>query len=80
MALLDKIQKAKNLAEALANCTVEKYKEYVKCHSLQEDLNKIINDDLMRKNPGELFEEYRTYFATKNLPTKIIDVDMFFYR
>ena len=80
MTLLNKIQKAKNLAEALANCTVEKYKEYVKCHSLQEDLNKIINDDLMRKNPGELFEEYRTYFATKNLPTKIIDTDMAFYR
>ena len=80
MTLLSKIQKAKNLAEALANCTVEKYKEYVKCHSLQEDLNKIINDDLMRKNPGELFEEYRAYFTTKNLPTKIIDTDMIFYR
>ena len=80
MTLLNKIQKAKNLAEALANCTSEKYKEYVKRHSLQEDLNKIVNDDLMRNNPGELFEKYKAYFTTKNLPTKIIDTDMVFYR
>lgn len=80
MSLLDKIEKAKRMAEALANCTIEKHKEFVMNHSFQSDLKKILNDDLMHNNPNNLFEEYKEYFKTKTIPTKIIDTDAVFYR
>lgn len=80
MHLSNKIEKAKRIAEALASCTSEKNKEYVRNYSFQSDLKKIINDDLMYKNPDNLFEEYKEYFKTKELPTKIIDTDAIFYR
>ena len=80
MRISDKVEKAKWMAEALANCTSEKYKEYVRNYSFQSDLIKIVNDDLMYNNPDNLFEEYKEYFRTKDLPTKIIDTDTVFYR
>ncbi|MHC6181064.1 RES family NAD+ phosphorylase [Clostridium sp. JNZ X4-2] len=80
MSLSDKIEKAKRMAEALANCAIEKHKEFVWNHSFQSDLKKIVNDDLMHNNPDNLFEEYKEYFKTKALPTKIIATDTVFYR
>ena len=80
MRLSDKIEKAKIMAEALANCTIEKHKEFVWNYSFQSDLKKIVNDDLMHNNPDTLFEEYKEYFKTKALPTKIIATDTVFYR
>ena len=64
----------------MANCTIEKYKEFVWNYSFQSDLRKIVNDDLIHNNPDNLFEEYKEYFKTKTLPTKIIDTDTVFYR
>lgn len=46
----------------------------------QSDLQKIVNNDLMSNNPDNLFKEYKEYFKTKELPTKIIDTDTVFYR
>ncbi|MCQ4755782.1 RES family NAD+ phosphorylase [Enterocloster bolteae] len=80
MSLSDKIENAKIMAEALANCTIEKHKEFVWNYSFQSDLKKIVNDDLMHNNPDTLFEEYKEYFKTKALPTKIIATDTVFYR
>jgi hypothetical protein len=80
MNLLDKIRKAKNMAEALANCTIEKHQEVVWIYSFQSDLKKIVDDDLMHNNPDYIFEEYKEYFLTKNLPTKTIDTNTVFYR
>lgn len=80
MSLSVKIEKAIRIAEALANCTIEKYKEFVRNHSFQSDLEKILNDDLMHNNPDYLFEEYKEYFKTKTIPTKIIDTNTVFYR
>lgn len=80
MSLSDKIEKAKSMAEALANCTIEKHKEFVWNYSFQSDFKKIINDDLFHNNPDNLFEEYKEYFKTKALPTKIIDTDTVFFR
>ena len=45
------------MAEALANCTIEKHKEFAWNYSFQSDLKKIVNDDLMHNNPDSLFEE-----------------------
>lgn len=80
MSLKDKIEQAKRMAGALAKCTNEKSKEYVWNYSFQADLKKIVNDDLIHNNPDILFEEYKEYFKTKALPTKIIDTDTVFYR
>lgn len=80
MSLSDRIKNAKNMADSLANCTIEKYKEFVWNYSFQSDLRKIVNDDLIHNNPDNLFEEYKEYFKTKTLPTKIIDTDTVFYR
>lgn len=80
MSLSNKIEKAKRMAEALTNCTIEKHKEFVLNYSFQSDLKKIVNDDLMHNNPDNLFEEYKEYFKTKTLPTKMIDTDKVFYR
>lgn len=80
MDLLDKIEVAKRHAEVLASCTIEKHKEIVWNFSFQSSLKDIVNDDLMRKNPDDLFEEYKKYFKAKTLPTKIIDTDTVFYR
>ena len=80
MSLVTRIEIAKNRANALANCTVEKHKEFVWNYSFQSDLKKIINDDLMHSNPDTLFEEYKEYFLTKKLTTKTIDTNTVFYR
>lgn len=80
MTLLEKVEKAKRRAEALANCTIEKHKDYVRGYSLQSELKEIINNDLKYNNPDNLFEEYRQYFKTKSLPTKIINIDEIYYR
>lgn len=80
MNLSDKIEQAKSMADALANCTIEKHKEFVWNFSFQSDLQNIVNNDLMYNNPDNLFEEYKKYFKTKALPTKIINTDTVFYR
>ena len=80
MKLLDKIIKAKNIADALSNCTHEKHKEFIWSCSFQADLEKIVNNDLMHNNPDSLLEEYCEYFKAKSLPTKIINTDAVFYR
>ena len=80
MSLSNKIEQAKRTAELLANYTIEKQKEFVWNHSFQSDLQKIVNNDLMYNNPDNLFEEYKEYFKTKALPTKIIDINTVFYR
>ncbi len=79
MNLLYRIERAKKVANALANCNIE-HKEFVWNYSFQSDLKKIVNDDLMHSNPDDLFEEYKEYFLTKNLPTKTIDTNKVFYR
>lgn len=80
MNLSDRIEKAKNMADALSNCTLTEHKAFVWNYSFQSDLKKIVNDDLTYNNPDSLFEQYREYFKTKTLPTKIIDTDTVFYR
>ncbi len=80
MNLSDKIEKAKRRAQLLTNYALEKDKKFVCNYSFQSDLKKIVNDDLMHNNPDNLFEEYKEYFKTKTLPTKIIDTDTVFYR
>lgn len=80
MVLADKINKAKNMADALANCTIEKYKEFVWKNSFQSDLENIVNDDLMHNNPDSLFKEYMEYFKTKALPTRLVDTETVYYR
>lgn len=78
--LNNKIEKAKRMADGLANCTIENYKDFVWNHSFQSDLIEIVNDDLMHNNPENLFEEYKEYFKIKELPTKTIDTNTVFYR
>jgi hypothetical protein len=68
------------MADVLANCTIETHQEFVWIYSFQSDLKKIVNDDLMNNNPDYLFEEYKEYFLTKNLPTKTIDANTVCYR
>lgn len=80
MNLSDKIEKVKRMADALVNYTEEQHKEFVWKYSFQSDLKKIVNDDLMNNNPDNLFEEYKEYFKTKKLPSKIIDTDKVYYR
>jgi len=80
MNLSDKIEKAKRMADALVNCTDEQHKEFVWKYSFQSDLKKIVNDDLMNNNPDNLFEDYKEYFRSKKLPSKIIDTDKVYYR
>lgn len=81
MNLSDKIEQAQRMADVLANYnTIEKQKEFVWNHSFQSNLQEIVNNDLMYNNPDNLFEEYKEYFKTKALPTKIIDTDTVFYR
>lgn len=80
MNLSDRIEKAKNMADALSNCTPAEHKAFVWNYSFQSDLKKIVNDDLTYNNPDSLFEQYREYFKTKALPTKIIDTNTVFYR
>ena len=80
MNLSGKIQQAKNMADALTNTTIEKYKKFVWNYSFQLDLHKIVNNDLLHNNPDNLFEEYAEYFKAKALPTKIIDPTTIFYR
>lgn len=80
MRLLDKVKNAKRMADAFANVTIEKYREFIWKHSFQSDLEKIVNDDLMHNNPDSLFEEYKEYFKTKSLPTKTIDTNTVYYR
>ena len=80
MSLSDKIKKSKNMADESANYANEKYKKIVWDYIFQSDLKKIVNHDLMHNNPDTLFEEYKEYFKTKALPTKIIDTDTVFYR
>ena len=80
MRLIEKIEQAKRMADAMANCTIEKHKKFVWNHSFQSDLKKIVNNDLMQNNPDDLFEEYIEYFKGKELPTKRIDKDTVFYR
>lgn len=81
MKLLERVAHSKNIADAIVNCcTVEKHKEFVREQSFQADLEKIVNDDLMKNNPDKLFIEYKKYFETKKLPIKIINGDTIFYR
>lgn len=80
MCLLNRIERAKRTAEALANCTREQDKEFVWEYSFQSDLQSIVYDDLMHNNPDNLFKEYKEYFKTKWLPTKIITTNELFYR
>ncbi len=80
MNLSDRIEKAKNIADALSNCTLTEHKTFVWNYSFQSDLKKIVNDDLTYNNPDSLFEQYREYFKAKILPTKIIDTNTIFYR
>lgn len=80
MSLYKKIEHAKAMANAISNCTQEKYRTTIWNHIFQEDLKNIVNEDLMHNNPDNLFEEYKEYFQTKALPTKIIDTDTVFYR
>lgn len=80
MSLSDKIEKSKKLAEGLSNCVDEDFKEEMKNISFQSDLKRIINDDLMDNNPEKIFEQYKEYFITKNLPKKRIDTKTVFYR
>lgn len=80
MSLSDDIERSKRIAETLANYAIEEHKKFVWNHSLQSDLQKIVNNDLMSNNPDNLFEEYKEYFKTKALPTKIIDTGTIFYR
>ena len=80
MNLSDRIEKAKNMADALSNCTLTEHKKFVWNYSFQSDLKKIVNDDLTHNNPDSLFEQYREYFKSKILPTKIIDTNTIFYR
>ena len=80
MRLSDKIEQSKRMAEALAQYAVGEHKEFVWNHIFQSDLQKIVNNDLMYNNPSNLFEEYKEYFKTKALQTKIIDTGTVFYR
>ena len=80
MRLLDRIEEAKRKAEALANHTREQDKEFVWEYGFQSVLQSIVNDDLMHNNPDNLFKEYKEYFKTKRLPTKIITTNELFYR
>ena len=65
MNLSDRIEKAKNIADALSNCTLTEHKTFVWNYSFQSDLKKIVNDDLTYNNPDSLFEQYREYFKAK---------------
>ena len=78
MRLLDKIEEEKRNANHFASRT--NGERYACNLYFQHALQKIINDDLMKNNPDELFDEYREYFITKSLPTKIIDADTAYYR
>lgn len=81
MSLLDEVEKAKAHAQILANYTAdENQKEYVLNYIFQSNLQSIINNDLMYKNPYFLFGKYITYFQTKQLPTKTIHAGEIFLR
>lgn len=80
MSLKDKIENAKIMSSVLDKYPKETSKDYAWNSIFQIELNSIVNDDLMRKNPDILFDEYKEYFTTKELPTKIIDTDTVFYR
>lgn len=81
MSLQDKIDNIKLIANAYsASSTTEKDKEYIWNYTLQSEIQKIVNDDLLNQNPEYLYEEYREYFITKSLPTKTILTDTILYR
>lgn len=80
MCLEDKIKQAKRMADSLASCTLQKDKTFVWSYSFESDLKKIISNDLMYNNPDSLYEEYKAYFKTKELPTKDIEKNETFYR
>lgn len=81
MNLSKRITDSKKAADAIVNrCTVEKHKEYIREQSFQANLEKIVNDDLMKNNPDKLFAEYKKHFETKKLPIKTINDDTVFYR
>ena len=54
--------------------------DIVKKSFLQSEMQEIVKRDLMNNNPDKLFQEYKEYFETKNLPIKIIRPDECFYR
>ena len=80
MSLSKKIECAKNKAESISKFANAENKEFVWNYSFRADLEKIVNDDLMYNNPDNLFEEYKEYFKTIILHTKVIDRDAVFYR
>ncbi len=80
MSLSDNIKQLKIMAEKTANFAIGEHKEFIRNHSFQSNLQKIVNNDLMHNNPDYLFEEYKEYFKAKALPTKIIDTGTVFYR
>lgn len=79
---LDLSEYIKNLLSVAenVNCVHNEYKEYLRKRIFQTHLMSRVNEDLTYKNPDVLFEEYEKYFATKKLPTKIIDTNTIFYR
>lgn len=80
MSLSDKIEKLKRIAGKATECSCENQKDFVWNHFFKLHLQNIVNDDLKSNNPDHLFKEYKEYFKTKALPTKIIDADTVFYR
>lgn len=79
MCLLDEIKNAKQRSEELAKFAIGD-KDIVKKYFLQSEMQEIVKRDLMNNNPDKLFQEYKEYFETKNLPIKIIRPDECFYR
>lgn len=80
MSLLNKIKNARIKAKTIRQYASIKNKDFVENYIFQNELEKIVNDDLKHKNPDTLFEQYKEYFETKTLPTKTINPDTIFYR
>lgn len=79
MCLSDEIKNAKQISEELANFAIVD-KDFFRKSYLRSVMLEIVNRDLMNNNPDKLFQEYKEYFETKNLPTEVIRPDKCFYR
>lgn len=82
MRLIEKIPEIWKYADSFITHFMipEDRKQSMRNDIFQNQLREIINNDIMNKNPDDLFDEYKEYFSCKRLPLKIIESNTVFYR
>ena len=78
--LKDKISKIISFAHAVAVNGIAKDPDYVEKYIIKQEMNKMIEEDFMIKNPEEMIEEYTEYVETLNLMNYNIKKGRSFFR